>query len=293
MYMSDAHTLRDLLDAYRRDILPDKAPRTQYQQNLIFKRLLNKMGDKLLTDITPALLRAWRDQMREAGYKSGTIRYYLDTLSAALTAAVMDYEWLDTNPMRRVRKPPESPGRVRFLSHTERQQLLNACQASQTAALYPLVILALATGARKTELLTLRWEHMDLERGIVRFMLTKNKTRRVTPLVPVACTVMQTWHAQARRPMVWVFPSEDGQQPCSIRGAWEFAVKRAGIVNFRFHDLRHTAASFLAMSGATPLEIAEILGHKTMRMVQRYSHFSEPHTRSILEKMADQFLPLD
>ena len=69
-----------------------------------------------------------------------------------------------------------------------------------------------------------------------------------------------------------------------IREAWEYAVKRAGIADFRFHDLRHTFASYLAMNGAT-LEIAEVLGHKTLAMVKRYAHLSEAHTRGVVERM--------
>ena len=68
--------------------------------------------------------------------------------------------------------------------------------------------------------------------------------------------------------------------------AWENARTRAGIIDFRFHDLRHSAASYLAMNGASQLEIAEVLGHKTLQMIKRYSHLSEDHTRKVVEKMA-------
>ena len=82
-----------------------------------------------------------------------------------------------------------------------------------------------------------------------------------------------------------MFPRSDGIKPIEIRRAWVNARDKAGIEDFWFHDLRHSAASYLAMNGATLLEIAAILGHKTMQMVKRYSHLSESHTKSIVEKM--------
>ena len=82
-----------------------------------------------------------------------------------------------------------------------------------------------------------------------------------------------------------VFPDATGKRPVGILEAWEYAVKRAGIADFRFHDLRHTCASYLAMNGASLLEIAEVLGHKTLTMVKRYAHLTEAHTRSVVERM--------
>jgi integrase len=82
-----------------------------------------------------------------------------------------------------------------------------------------------------------------------------------------------------------VFPHVDGTRPFLLRGPWEGAVKEAKIEDFRFHDLRHSAASYLAMNGATLAEIAEILGHKTLQMVKRYSHLTEQHTSQVVSRM--------
>jgi integrase len=88
-----------------------------------------------------------------------------------------------------------------------------------------------------------------------------------------------------RRETELVFPRADGLQPLDIRSAWQTARKYAGIPDFRFHDLRHSAASYLAMSGASLAEIAEVLGHKTLTMVKRYAHLSEAHTASVVARM--------
>ena len=93
-------------------------------------------------------------------------------------------------------------------------------------------------------------------------------------------------HVKGRRfDTALVFPDSTGRRPQGIREAFEGAVKRAGIVDFRFHDLRHSAASYLAMNGASLMEIAEVLGHKTLAMVKRYAHLSEAHTQGVVERM--------
>src|SRR5215510_2145522 len=116
------------------------------------------------------------------------------------------------------------------------------------------VMLALATGARSGELLSLRWPDVDLKRGTLTFQETKNGERRAVPLTGQALALMGQ-HAKVRRiDTVLVFPDATGKRPVGIREAWEYAVKRAGISDFRFHDLRHTAASYLAMSGASLAE---------------------------------------
>jgi integrase len=202
-----------------------------------------------------------------------------------LTVAVTEWGWLDDSPMRKVTKPKEPRGRVRFLSDQERHQLLEACQASRNPYLHTIVVLALATGARRGELLGLRWPDVDLKRATLTFQETKNGERRAVPLTGQALTLMQQYAKVRRLNTVLVFPDATGKKPGGIREAFEGAVKRAGIVDFRFHDLRHTAASYLAMSGASLAEIAEVLGHKTLAMVKRYAHLSEAHTRGVVERM--------
>jgi integrase len=146
-------------------------------------------------------------------------------------------------------------------------------------------VLALSTGARKGELLSLHWKDIDFKRGTLTFQTTKNGERRSVPLTGHALDIMKD-HSKIRRiDTTYVFPSVRGNQGMSIRDAWEYCLKRAYIPNFHFHDLRHTFASYIAMNGASLLEIAELLGHKTLAMVKRYAHLTEAHTRSVVERM--------
>ena len=187
--------------------------------------------------------------------------------------------------MRKATKLKEPRGRVRFLSDEERQRLLNASITSKNKSLYTIVVLALATGGRQQELLSLRWPDVDLIRGTLTFHQTKNGERRRVPRTGRALDLLRQ-HARVRYlESDLVFPSYTNIKRRRVRDAWNNAVRRAGIADFHFHDLRHTFASYLAMNGASLLEIAEVLGHKTLAMVKRYAHLSEAHTRGVVERM--------
>jgi integrase len=176
-------TVADLLTYYTAEVLPTLAPNTHYQRTRFFAILAREFGHLPLTVLTPAWLRCWRDQLLRR-LKPDTVRQYLDTVSAVLTVAVNELAWLPAHPMqgRKVRKPPASRGRVRFLSPEEQERLLEACRASHKPGLYPLVFLALTTGARRGELFSLRWQEVDLDRGWVRFEHTKNREPRAVPV---------------------------------------------------------------------------------------------------------------
>jgi len=282
------YTLDQLLHIYATQYLPQLAPRTQYQRRRLFARFATDLGAFPLDTLTPLRLRHYRDALSRT-LKPGTVRQYLDALSAVFTVAVEELEWLDVNPLAKVRKPPASPGRVRVLSTEERTRLLAACAASPNPSLYRLVLLALTTGARRGELLSLTWQHVDLERGFLRLAQTKNRERRAVPVPSQTLTQLTRW-SQGQPLAGWVVPRSSGRSVFPGEHAWKVALKKADVPDFRFHDLRHTFASYLAMSGATLAEIAEVLGHKTLSMVRRYIHFTQPHTQGLVEKMAATFL---
>lgn len=206
-------------------------------------------------------------------------------LSHAFTIAMKEWQWIDDTPMRRVLKPKEPRGRVRFLSDEERSRLLTECRASESQYLYTAVVLALSTGGRRMEIMSLSWKDVDLERGIITLHETKNGERRVLPLAGHALDLMKQ-HAKVRHVSCdLVFPGKSFKAPVDLRTPFENALKRAEIADFRWHDLRHSCASYLAMNGASLAEIAEILGHKTLQMVKRYAHLSEAHTSKVVARM--------
>ena len=286
-----AHTFADLLRYSRAEVLPTKAPTTHYQQNRFLAALERQYGPLPLPTITPAWLRSWRDQLSRR-LKPDSVRQYLDVVSAVLTVAVNELEWLPAHPMTggKVRKPRASRGRVRFLSPDEQARLLAACRASHKPGLSPLVLLALTTGARRGELFALRWQDVDLEREVMRLEETKNKEPRAVPVPSVTREVLRRWRQDAPSG-AFVFPRQGTRMAFPSEYAWQAALLRAGLSgDFHFHDLRHSAASFLGMAGASLIEIAGILGHKTLQMVRRYTHFTHGHTHAVVERMAAQFV---
>ena len=198
---------------------------------------------------------------------------------------------MDDNPALKITKPREPRGRVRFLSDDERERLLRVCSEHRNPMMHPIVVLALSTGMRQGEILGLRWGDVDLERGRIVLHETKNGERRLVPLVGPAKEALAMYRGEGAKPRALLFPSTtNDDKPIEIRKAWGTCMTRAQIEDFRFHDLRHSAASYLAMSGASLAEIAEVLGHKTLQMVKRYAHLSEAHTASVVERMNAKFL---
>jgi integrase len=277
-------TVRDLLQRYEQDYLCDLAPSTQYTYRLFFRRLDTEFGALPLAELTPAWCKGWRDTLRQR-LAPGSVRTYAMILHGVLTAALEDYGWLTVDPLQGVRKPPASPKRVRFLSDDERTRLLAACQQSRNRFLYLLVVVAISTGARKNELRRLRWRDIDVERGYLRLAQTKNKTPRPVPVTGLALALLRQHAGTLHTDDDWVFPNRQRQQPLHFEKAWKNARKRAGLQDFRFHDSRHSTASYLAMSGATLLDIATVLGHKSSEMTQRYAHLTETHTRTLVDQM--------
>ena len=282
------HTLAELIERYLLNTLPKKSEAMQRDQWRHLTWWKNQIGDRLLAEVTPSLLAEYRDRLSKGEGRTrrpATVVRYMAALSHAFTIAVKEWEWLDDSPLRKVSKPQEPRGRVRFLSDEEREILLASCKQSKAPYLYPLVVLALSTGARRGELLGLTWGDIDFKRKVAILHQTKNEERRALPLTGHALDCVNKLAEIRRIDTNLLFPDEKGRKPVEIRPAWEKVLKASGIEDFRFHDLRHSTASYLAMNGASLAEIAEILGHKTLQMVKRYSHLSEQHTASVVEKM--------
>lgn len=254
-----------------------------------------------LDAITPARIAKERDKLlTEDAQRNGadgkprkrtgaTVNRYLAALSSCLSYGAKELQWLERNPVERIKKPAESKGRIRFLSDDERTRLLTACRESGNADLYLAVVLSLTTGARQAEIMGLRWPQVDLARRIIALEKTKNGERRALPLVGEALDLLK---ARAKVRSISddrLFPPTARARKAEyldLRQPWEKALQVAQVEDFHWHDLRHTAASAMAMAGVSLVEIAKVLGHRTMQMVARYSHLSEGHILATGEKLA-------
>ena len=288
------HTLAELVDRYCREVLPSKKSKIDQAQQLGWWK--TEIGTFTLADVSPSLLAEYRDKLgreitvRKKPRSPASVVRYMAALSHAFTVAVKEWGWLEDSPMRKVTKPRESRGRVRFLSDNERALLLKACKESSNPYLYPVVVLALSTGMRQGEIMGLTWDVVDLNRGRAILHETKNGERRAVAITGHALDLLNALTKVRRIDSNLIFPAKETrphkpQKPIDLRTPWETAMKESGLVDFRFHDLRHSAASYLAMNGASLAEIAEVLGHKTLQMVKRYAHLSEGHTARVVASM--------
>jgi integrase len=220
-------------------------------------------------------------------YTGSTVNRYIAAVSHALSFAVKERRLIDRNPVSDISRKKEPRGRTRFLSDDERAALLDTCAKSDWPALHALVLLAITTGARKGELVRLKWADIDLKKGRALVRETKNGEQRTLPLAGKTLEALRGLKLQSSARSDWVFA-----QPSGLPGAyehfdahWYAALEAAGISDFHFHDLRHTTASMLAAQGASLLEIADVLGHKTLAMVKRYSHLVVDHKAKVIEKL--------
>lgn len=289
--MGKERTFAELVDRYISKELPKKTKGVakQTQQLQWWKKHLGKY---FLCHITPAMIAEIRDDklLTETTYRGdlrspSTANRYLAALSQAYTTSVKEWGWIKENPVSKVRRPKEGKARDRYLEKDEITRLLAECRNSQSPYLYAIVLFALATGARKGEILCLTWSDVDFVRGTATFRDTKNGETRTVGLNQTVLDCLKSEKIKRIICSHYIFPSSDGRSPIGIRTAWDQAVERAKLKDVTLHTLRHTAASHLAMSGASTLEIAAILGHKTLTMVKRYSHLSVSATSRALHRM--------
>ncbi len=287
---ADQYTVADAIRRYRKEILPHK---TNDGENVArhLNRWETELGHLKLSRLNQSVISEVRDKMLAENIRpdqlrsNSTVSRYLASLSHVLTTAVREWQWINENPCIKVRKPKSPPGRVRYLSREELARLTEECKRSQNKDLHLIFLIALTTGARKSEILGLRGKDIDLENRIFLLFDTKNGENRTLPISDQILKIIQN------RPIEGsglLFPAPtDSLQPVCIRTAWEAAVKRAELQDFRFHDIRHTTASYLTMDGTSTREVAEVLGHKSLQTTKRYSHLANAHKRKLVNRMEE------
>lgn len=212
----------------------------------------------------------------------GTKTRHLAILRAILNLSV-EWGWLDRSP--KISTPRVKNGRIRWLSDDEAKRLF----AEIAPHFFPVVMFAITTGLRRSNVTDLEWSQVDLERKMAWMHPDETKAGNAigVPLNETACQILDRQQGKHHR---WVFvhttPAwrSDGTKTPAVRKmrtdsnkAWSGALRRAGISNFRFHDLRHTWASWLVQSGVSLLALKEMGGWETLEMVQRYAHLSAGH----------------
>ncbi len=251
-----------------------------------FKYLENNYGKVKIENFTPAKIAEIRDRLKDEGRSNATVNRYLSTLSSLFNTIVKEWMWLNANPCRNIKKLREDNARERFLTKDEISKLLAVAKQETKLPMYPILLIAVRTGMRRGEILNLKWTDIDYDNGLIIIQRTKNGDKRSVPLTLEIKEALEVYGKVRRLDTQLVFPSPTKPSvPPEIKNEFANIIAKAEITDFRFHDLRHTAASYMAMSGASLLDIASILGHRTMHMVKRYSHLTKSHERSVIERM--------
>jgi integrase len=228
--------------------------------------------EKTIQEITTWDIEKWKAK-RKAEVKPATTNRDLATVKHLYSKAI-EWKKVKENPAKGVRLLKGEVKRVRYLVPEEVQRLLSNCADH----LRPIVTVAIHTGMRRSELLGLKWDQVDFEKGIISLLVTKNHERRD---ISMNETVKATLKEMERRGS-YVFSDRDGSRFKRVDHSLKTALEKTGIEDFRFHDLRHTFASNLVMAGLDLDTVAELMGHKKLEMTRRYAHLSPGHkTRAV------------
>lgn len=296
--------LKELFALYEEKFLPTiPATAPLYHQHLEWWK--DEIGDYSISAVTPLVIAECKAKLaagtthlkRRRG--PATVNRYLITLSSVYTwACSAEVKLADYHPVRDVQRLKEPPGRVRWLTRpvdeefSELERLLAACRSSLSPILFDVVMLLLSTGCRLHEILRIqRWEVHLAEGGFtIPASRAKNGTARFVPLEGPGLDIMRARLAKKHAGNVYLFPGVAARPARLPRGAWETALRRAGISNLRIHDLRHTHGSYLGMMGKSLPEIMQALGHKTPAVALRYTHLADSHKRQVSREVNTQLV---
>lgn len=292
------------IDRYLADELPKKRDPQMHATTLAWWKA--EIGDIKLADVTPALLVEKRDKLARGTYQrarpegrrskfkemkprtfkrsASTVNRYVACLSHVFTIARREWHWISHNPFDGVGKLAEGRGRVRALSDDERKALLT--ETAKDTTLHTFVVLALSTACRAGELLKLEWRDVDLKGGRLLFRETKNATPRAVSLHGDALSLLKEYAKVRKLGKSRVFDNARGGR-YDYDKPFKAALAAAGISDFRAHDLRHTAATWLAQGGATEQQLRAIGGWKS-NVVNRYVHLAAEDAKAALAQLAER-----
>ena len=290
-------TFSDFCDTYYNTHMRLKAPGTATRFLDAVKRLKRYFSGYLMTEITAKHIKQYQVKRLEELAHNKKTNVSPSTINREIAIIRnmfnMGIEWGDfvDNPVKKgIMFNEKDFARNRFLSQDEAVKLYNELKGH----LKPIVIVTLNTGMRLGEVLNLKWKDCNFEQR--KIYVPKTKTgKKEKPMNQIVYGTLVAWPKHPTSDYIFCHPIDtphagfSGKPFRSIKTAWNKAIEKAGINNFRFHDLRHTFASYCVMSGIDMKTVSELLGHKTMVMTERYSHLSDSHKQKAVERLSMNF----
>jgi integrase len=285
--------LKEMIDRFEKEVTSYKNTIQQARDKSIFRHLLSYFGENVtLEDVEYKVggyehFRRGQITKRNMPPDSGTIRKELCLLRRMFNVARKQWRWKIANPVSDIELPKDSSRRLRYLKADEYEKILTALEDFEDAWLKPVVLIALDTGLRKANLCDLTWDQVNLfNRSIfIEAEKMKNADYHGVPLTDRALETLKELQ-KVKCISNHVF-HDDGKKlyPQKVQRAFRRLLKKAKVEDFRFHDMRHTFASYLRQRGVDLHTIATLLGHKDLRMTQRYAHLSLDPLRDAISKL--------
>lgn len=282
----------DAIDKYITSVLPQKPKNAKnVVQHLRWWKA--HMGDLQLSEVNPSVLAECRDRLLAEPVVKGrprsnnTVIRYLASISIVFEYCVKEWLWLSQNPVRSIKKPKVGKGKTRFFDQEEIRKIKSTCEDSKSNLLHSIFVIALHTGMRRGEILSLRWEDVDFKNRELQLPTSKNGEPRDVPMSDEVFKVLSELASSKKANISGlVFPSPyNPKKPVDIVSSWRRVLKKAGIKGATFHTTRHTACSYLAQLGIASILIARIVGHKDSKTTDRYTHAVKEHTREAIGQL--------
>jgi site-specific recombinase XerD len=263
-------TFRDMMEKFMQEHSPKVSKGMQRNFRSYLKNLMPFFGDIRLTQVTSRTISGYKAKRYSDGLKPASINRELSMLSKAFNLAIREWEWLEENPVLKVGLDDENNERDRWLTGEEEKQLLQ--ESPQWVK--EIIKFALNSGLRQDELLSLTWDRVDLLRKVIVIKETKNGKPRTIPLIQPVLDILIEKSKVINLKTGLVFTNRKGRKisPDRLRKVFNSALERAGIKDFKFHDLRHSFATRLCQRRVDLYTISKLLGHLSIAMTQRYAH---------------------
>lgn len=271
-------TIKQLINKYNEYSQRNKKSwKTDISRNKIIELFFG--SSCIISKIKPEKIEQFKEYLLESGRTKATVNRYLEQLSSMFTLA-LNNEYLKSNPCKKVKKFPHKNYTIRYLTKDEEKRLFEHLPPH----LKPIVLMALKTGLRKSNILLMRWEQIDFKLKCISVPENKGNKFIILPLLEPLYSTLKEMHRDDGEGYVFKNP-DTGLPYTDIKKAWKNALENANIENFRFHDLRHTVGTRLAEQNIPVNVIKEVLAHSDVRTTMRYVHLTENSKANAMSKL--------